>query len=1049
MGAMRKNSQKHNFMRRLLALLLAGSILVTAVSGVDNDDNKDTESGGAVVADNANTANSSRSSRNPGDGSRPEDWPIFREILEQVSEEQAGLMAGSLRSDVYQYYYNDHKDKPRPNHEIVVKLSDYVAVRNNAELGLAPDYRVGGLTGLGGELSGAGELLIWRNDVGVFDYEFDVPESGIYHLEFHYQPIEGRNNSIELALRINDEHPFAATRNLELPKYWQNEGEIERDRRDNEMLPRQVQLETDIRIPLKDNEGLFNEPYFFYLEKGRNKLTLDGIKVNGVGFSSVTFKNYPALKPYVAPSSEAIRNTPPLKAFQKNAIDSYTILLQGQTPFWRSTTELIPTYDNGTYLVEPSDARKIRYNTIGGEGSWSRPGQAATWSFEVPASGYYRISAKVRQNMLRGFAANRRVLINGEVPFEEFNAVKFPYSSKWYQQSFTTDTMDKKAEDAYVYLEKGTNTITLECVPGDIGEVMQRLSGDLFILNYYYRRILMIVGPSPDEFNPYHVEKQIPELLDVLAEMRDRLREEKANVEKYTTGGSEASTLETLAVIIQKCIDRPHRIPMRMVSLGDNISALSAWIRESVRQPLEIDYIEIMTVHETPGSAKPNFFKQLWFMWRGFIGSFFEDYTKLGDEGGLNVWVGLGRDQAMTLKQLVDGDYNENNTFNNHVSINLVQGSIMEAALAGKGPEIALFIGGDFPVQLAARNMIVNLKQFEDYQEIVDSRFVSTLPTFFTYLDGMYGLPLTQVFPMMFYRTDILQDLEIDPPTTWDEFIDSIAILNRAFLEIGLASPTGNLTSTIFEPGDTFALLMLQTGNNFYVEGVEGVVDHSRTMFDEESSIDAFTRWTEFYTTYQFRQTFDAFSRFRTGEMPIVIQAYTFFNQLSAAAPEIRGSWTFRHVPGTVRVDDDGEEFLDISASSAATAGIIFNSAPNKEAAWDFLCWLTSDEIQTQFGQNMEAMLGPLGRYDTANKNALANLAWSAGQLSRLEFQRDAIVEIPMIPANYSATRHIKNAFRAVVNDNYPARFAINSYNRDINAEITRKNSELRAHNYR
>jgi len=191
---------------------------------------------------------------------------------------------------------------------------------------------------------------------------------------------------------------------------------------------------------------------------------------------------------------------------------------------------------------------------------------------------------------------------------------------------------------------------------------------------------------------------------------------------------------------------------------------------------------------------------------------------------------------------------------------------------------------------------------------------------------------------------------------------------------------------------------------------------------------------------------------------------YGFFNQVNAAAPEIRGLWDFRHVPGTWRTIGDGEntdrfidtrinadgqrEYLDISASSAASCGLIFNKTKNKDAAWDFLKWLTSDDIQTEFGLNMEAMLGPLGRYDTANKNALANLAWSALELRRLEEQMNALVDIPMIPANYAATRHIKNAFRSVVNENSLPRFALNSYNRDINAEITRKNKELASHNY-
>ena len=147
----------------------------------------------------------------------------------------------------------------------------------------------------------------------------------------------------------------------------------------------------------------------------------------------------------------------------------------------------------------------------------------------------------------------------------------------------------------------------------------------------------------------------------------------------------------------------------------------------------------------------------------------------------------------------------------------------------------------------------------------------------------------------------------------------------------------------------------------------------------------------------------------------------------------------------------DQFEVLDIAATSGANGGLIFShlNHAEREAAWEFLKWLTSDDTQTQFGQNMEAMLGPLGRYNTANVNAMRNLAWSAVELDRLETQRAALVEIPMIPANYSVIRHIRNAFRSVVNDNYFPRFALEMYNRDINAEITRKNAELARHRRR
>ena len=200
-------------------------------------------------------------------------------------------------------------------------------------------------------------------------------------------------------------------------------------------------------------------------------------------------------------------------------------------------------------------------------------------------------------------------------------------------------------------------------------------------------------------------------------------------------------------------------------SIKDSISSISAWMRDYRGQPLELDYIEVATCHEDFASPYGNFFGELAFGFNAFIGSFFEDYTNLSDSSAtsLDVWVSLARDQATVVKNLVDNKFNSNPDYNGtQASINLVQGSVLEATLAGKGPEIALFIGGDFPIQLAARGLLLDMTQFKDY-EAVTKRFAKDAMTLYEYNDGVstgvYGLPVSQTFPMLFYRTDVLKEL--------------------------------------------------------------------------------------------------------------------------------------------------------------------------------------------------------------------------------------------------------------------------------------------------
>lgn len=934
------------------------------------------------------------------------------------------IMNTGNRDNAYSAYYDKHSGKTRPDTEIVIEAGKNPVTGKTSD-GELPEYEIT-------DYQGESDCLVWTNNRGTVTYTFNVEEEGIYNLEMFYYTISGKSTTVDVGILIDGEYPFTACKEITLDRYWEDASEIKKDSKDNELKPTQQEKDMWVTYPVKDREGLFNYPYIFYLTKGEHTITLEGIRTN-IALKTITFKNYEDAPAYVAPSQSELDGTPALT--NQNVLGTNTIVIQGESPEYKTSSTLYATYDRTSSLVSPSHPTKQRYNTIGSD-TWKKSTQAITWNFTVPADGYYTFAFKVKQNDMRGFYANRRIYIDGVVPNSEMDIVPFKYDPNWYSQTLSTDN----GEEVYVYLTAGQHTITMEAVPGSIGEVMRRLDDLVYELNYYYRRILMITGPDPDEFNDYLVDIQIPELIPTFEAAIDQLYAEKATIEQLGEG-SEAAALQSLAIILQRCCDERDEIPSMVGTLRDYIASVSAWMRDYRDQPLEIDYIEVMTVHEEPYRANGNFFEDFAFGFQAFIGSFFEDYTMLSDtsEKSLNVWVSLGRDQATVVKDLVDNDFNQNNS-GVQASINLVQGSILEATLAGKGPDIALFLGGDFPIQCAARGLLVDVSKFNDYEEIMKSRYTDTISTLFSYNGGVYGLPVSQIFPMMFYRTDIFEELGIDKaPETWDELIDIIPVLQRSYLTVGLVQPTSNLSSSVFESGDTFSMLVLQSGNNMYVD------DLSKTTYDQKVVVDAFKMWTNFYTIYDFEQTYDPFTRFRTGEMPIVINNYTFFNQLTVSAPEIKGLWDFTLVPGTKVLDENGNPTGEIShaANSSASGAVIFNSCPDPNAAWSFIKWFTSDDVMTTYGRTIEGQMGQMGRFDTANLNALARLSWSNTEYEKISQQMAQTIEIPIIPASYATTRHVKNAFRSVVNEANNPRYALSSYNRDINAEIERKNQDL------
>ena len=922
----------------------------------------------------------------------------------------------SIRQTSYTNYVKKYTDAARPDKTVEVLGKDY-------DPASVTDAQITVTT-----VDGENDVMQWANQEGSVSWTVNIPETGVYNIKMIYEALESNTHDVEFSLLIDGESPYATASRITLSKRWINESEIKQDSRQNDIRPGQISTPCWQETPLEDIDGLFNEPLEFYMEAGEHTITFESEKAE-FAVKSFTFYQYEAPAAYTAPSDSDLTQAQGQK-----------ITLEGETAAYKSSRTLYPTADKSSYLTSSangSSPTKTRYNTIG-SGSWTQSTQTVTWEFNVDKAGYYKIGIRGRQDQMRGMYSNRRLYVNGEVPCLEANQIKFYYDTDW---SITTPKSEN-GDDLYFYLQAGTNTISLEAVPGEIGEIMGNLDELVYNINSYYRQIRQITGPDPDEYNNYMIDTAIPSIVPDFKEYAKTLRDKKAEIEKLSgSGGTEAETLEKMAIVLDKCIKKPDLIPEMMSQIKDNITSVSSFVNQYREQPLEVDMIEVATSDQDFTSCDKSFFGSLGFGFKGFIGSFFEDYNALSDEdeSAMECWVMLGRDNAEALQQLISSEYNP--TAKTKINLKLVQGGIVEATFAGKGPDLALFMGGDFPIQLAARGVLTDLTTFSDFDE-VKTRFADDATVLYQYNGGTYGLPCDQTFPMLFYRSDILSEYGIDPATdlnTWDGLLNCLPTLQRNYLEVGLILPvmtsTGGTTqvSAITEPGNTFAMLLLQQGLNYYNE------EQTKTTFDTQEAVNAFDTWTKFYTTYSFQQTYDAFTRFRTGDMPVVIQNYTFYNQLSVAAPEIKGCWGFQPVPGTVQ--EDGT--INHAANSNGSGAIIFTKAADQEGAWDFIKWFTSTDAQVKYGNNIESILGTMGRYATANEEALQQLSWTTSEVNLLLDQLNSQVEIPIIPASYGVTRNVMNAFRAVVNDYDNARDTLFWYNKDINDEITRKLEDL------
>ncbi len=475
------------------------------------------------------------------------------------------------------------------------------------------------------------------------------------------------------------------------------------------------------------------------------------------------------------------------------------------------------------------------------------------------------------------------------------------------------------------------------------------------------------------------------------------------------------------------------------------------------------------------------------------------------DQYAVEVWTVTSRDQAQIVRNLVDDSFAP--TYGIPVTVKLVAaGTLLPATLAGTGPDVYMGAGQGDAVNYAIRSAVVPLNYDDgsgtgyDFNQL--SRWADdpvygpliekgVIPTFdevtdwfadsamhpLTLYGKAYGIPQTMSFSMMFYRKDIFVDLGVSVPDTWDDFYNLIYTLQANEMDIGF--PTGVAGSTI---------LMYQQGETYYDEGnYDYYLDLFRTYYDEvgydkkyanvddylsaagytytdpegnvrpttdgmtinldsDISLSAFKEVCELFTLYSFPVSYDFSNRFRSGEMPLAVADYSMYNSLIVFAPEINGLWEFTPLPGVLSEDPEtGEMHVDNTTVGTISSIVMMRSVTEKNAlgAWCFMQWWMNAEMQTAFGNEMIALLGPSAKQATANLEALRGMSWSKDEYDNLFAQFNAVECTPEYPGSYIVARYTNFAFLDVKNDNKVPIETMRSYMTDINNELTRKRSEF------
>ncbi|MCL2808455.1 MAG: extracellular solute-binding protein [Treponema sp.] len=923
--------------------------------------------------------------------------------------------ASSGRTNIYSRYMERHANVPAARYDIPIDIFNY----SSAEGVSVIENHVSRL-----ENNFITPRVLLTEERSFVEYTVNIQTAGMYAVQMEYFPVQARGIPIERSFFVNGEVPFLGADRLSFPRVWGDAGAVGRDNQDNDIRPRQIEIPRWETIWFKDSLGYIVEPYTFYLHEGENTLRLVGMN-EPLAIRSLTLRapqKTPTYREYLAGIN--------LNRFA-NTRRNYSLKIQGEHANRRSDSSLYGIYDRSSGATDPASVARIRLNMIGGE-PWRIAGQWIEWDFDVPEDGMYRITIKGRQNYNRGFVSNRSIMINGQIICEELAAVPFAYTNKWRHY-----TLSDTQGDIFIPLERGSNSLRMQVTLGEMGDMLNTMEESVFRLNTIYRKILVLTGPEPDVFRDYRVEHVYPEVIEAMALESKILYKLVDDLTRYSGERSaEAAVALTIARQLEYFVRRPDKIPSTLINFKGNISSLGDSLLSLSLARLDVDYILITAEDAVIQPINENFFVTTWHEIKSFFASFVVDYNSLGNKFGrgdpnlrgvIEVWVLSGRDQSTILKAMID----ENFTQLSRIGVNLklvAPDAVMPAIVAGTGPDMVLTVPHVEIINYAIRGAVVDISKFPDFNQVISELNESVIIPFM-FQGGVYGLPETQYYHVMYYRKDIMEELEIELPDTWDDLINIMPIIQKNNMNVGVPS----VANPVAPDFSNFLAHLFQRGGRLYNE--EG----SRTLLDTEVAIDAFDFYTKFFTHYKTPVMFDFTNRFRTGEMPLAFNDYSWFNTLEIFAPELRGLWGFARMPGLRK--EDGS--VDRSIPTGALASMIFSSSKHPELAWEFLRWWVSADVQLRFGRELESLMGSAARYPTANYNAFRQLPWGSEQMAVLDEQRAWTVGTPEVPGGYFVSRHIINATRRILNEGQDTRETLLDYSITINDELIRKRKEF------
>ena len=881
---------------------------------------------------------------------------------------------------------------------------------------------------LGGEYSGkltsdnysyeGGRAVDVRHGESI-ELTVEVPRTALYWIGFDYLSYDASILPIEFGLTIDGEYPFYEARSLAFETTWISEGETDIDRYGNEIVSLPDKLIRWESKYLSDASYHYSDPLPVELEAGTHTFGIE-VKEGTFLLGNITL---------TAPKSVA-----PYTGSQKAEGDALiTIEAEDFTERSHSSIHSVGEYDNS---LSPLSAREKVLNIID-EDSFNTAGQRVTYRFNAEKAGYYYVAMNYRQSEKNDFPVFVDYRIDGEIPNDAFRS--YPVAA---QTGFDTRNLtDGEDNRLSVYLDQGEHTISLTLSADELRYALESVDRIMSQISDLSLEVKKVAGTNKDKYRDLKITRYIPDIETKLHGWVQELYSVTASAQKYV-GASEPDDVAAFSYLLiaadqlESLAEEPDELVYRVDELATSVNSINTQIANFVDlindNDLAIDRIYLYQEDaEIPDGL--GFFSGLWMSIKRFFYSFFgQSYSaSSSDKNHVQVWVNRPRQYVEIMQKMIDEDFTPKTGIEVDLCLMTDAQKLILSNASGDTPDIATGINYSIPFDLAIRGALVDLTKFDNYREVF-SRYNDGLLVPSVVGDGLYSLPETMNYYVMFYRTDILEKLGLEVPDTMTELIAMLPDLQMRGLNVYY--PTAPMLAMRNFHGTT--PLIFQNHGVLYGDTALDI------MLDSEETVEGFTQLTELFTLYDLPVDVPNFyQHFRNGDLPIGIADFNSYNLILNAAPEIANSWEIALVPGTE--DPDTGEILRYMAGGAESTVMFASDDEREQKAWTFMDWWSSAQVQAEFGQRLQILYGDEYIWPTANLEAFAMLPYPTAHKDIILEQSQYILEAPRLLGSYMMERETSNAYNDIVVNGETLRSRIDEATKIVKRETERKLEEF------